>query len=173
MQQTLNLSLEWAWHCQIVSLYKLYIHQLPCYLGKLIANYLDNRSLRAQYNGTLSQPARMHAGVPQGSVLGPIDVVETKDAAERAFFADDIATWTCSYGLSHIETDIQPSRRRPKSFLPQACRSDCKPMHPLHQHDQAHPRPGLRRLDQVHHPVLQGFHQSHHRLPAVCNYRHE
>ena len=62
---------------------------------------------------------------------------------------------------------------RPLSSLSKARWSCCKPMHPPHQHAQAHPRPGLGRLDQAHPPVLQGAHQAHHRLRAVCHYHDE
>jgi len=37
-----------------------------------IRSYLDGRTQRVRYNGTVSAPAKLTCGVPQGSVLGPL-----------------------------------------------------------------------------------------------------
>ena len=57
--------------------HKALIHKLRCFgitgdLLKLIKSYLDNRRQRVVINGENSTWTTVQAGVPQGSVLGPL-----------------------------------------------------------------------------------------------------
>ena len=64
-------------------------------------NYLQNRQQRVVLNGTTSDWRCVNAGVPQGSVLGPLlflvyindltDVI----SSEMHLFADDYSLYTC------------------------------------------------------------------------------
>jgi hypothetical protein len=71
----------------------------PLYLTKLIQNYLTNRHFQVKINSSLSQHTPVAAGVPQGSVLGPMlfniflnDIPQTIDhRISLALYADDIA----------------------------------------------------------------------------------
>ena len=101
-----------VWHDGL--LYKLNSLKAPTYLCMFIANYLKDRSLRVRYKNVHSNPANMLAGVPQGSVLGPIlfniffnDVSDIKGPAELAMFADDLASWTSSHSAKSIERKLQ------------------------------------------------------------------
>ena len=85
-------------------LYKLTEILLPdCYLH-LIASFLRNRTFRVRVDNTLSSERAITAGVPQGSVLGPllfsvyVNDVPKLPGTRLVMFADDTAV----YGLSLI-----------------------------------------------------------------------
>jgi retron-type reverse transcriptase len=86
-----------VWHNGL--LFKLDQLKIPDHLGKWINSYLTNRSFKVRVNGELSSSRPIQAGVPQGSVLGPIlfniffnDVLEEiGDKVERALYADDVS----------------------------------------------------------------------------------
>lgn len=79
--------------------FKLSHLQLPGYLTKTIFSFLENRKFAVRINNSLSPVKTIHAGVPQGSILGPIlfnifvhDIPSTVGAV--AMFADDTAIIT-------------------------------------------------------------------------------
>ena len=86
-----------VWHNGL--LFKLDKLKIPDQLGKWIQSYLSNRSFKVRVNGQFSSSRPIQAGVPQGSVLGPIlfniffnDVLEEiGDKVERALYADDVS----------------------------------------------------------------------------------
>jgi hypothetical protein len=101
------------WHAGL--LYKLNELQIPPYLGNWIANYLSDRTFRIKCGDTFSTTRKIGAGVPQGSVLGPIlfiiyfnSITLTNDnKTELALFADDLATWVSSRSLQVIQMRLQ------------------------------------------------------------------
>ena len=74
----------------------------------MITNYLSNRKLQVVVGGATSQPFPVAAGVPQGSILGPIlFIVYVNDAADvlpdsvyPATYADDTTLYST---LSSVE----------------------------------------------------------------------
>ena len=69
----------------------------------LIRNFLSDRKQRVLLNGKSSQWASISAGVPQGSVLGPLfflvyinDLVENVDSDVK-MFADDTSLFSVVY----------------------------------------------------------------------------
>jgi hypothetical protein len=65
-------------------------------LLKWISEYLANRTIKVAMNGELSENRSINAGVPQGSILGPLlwliwinDLPDTLSHCEDATFADD------------------------------------------------------------------------------------
>ena len=82
-------------------LWKILKMGLPSNLVKIVACFLENRSLRVQVGDIMSEPVQMKAGTPQGAVISPTlynifvdDVIECVDGGvEIAQFADDIALW--------------------------------------------------------------------------------
>lgn len=84
-------------------LFKLIKLETPPPLIKLLHSYLNNRSFVVKVQNTLSQSKNVTAGVPQGSVLGPIlfnifihDFPEYPNT-KIALFADDAAIYTHSH----------------------------------------------------------------------------
>ncbi|GAB1598395.1 hypothetical protein Ahia01_000116600 [Argonauta hians] len=71
--------------------------------GKLLAwikYFLTNRTQQVSVDGTLSSPASVTSGVPQGTVLGPLlfiiyinDITNSVEHSNIAIFADDSKLW--------------------------------------------------------------------------------
>lgn len=85
-----------VWHDGLVS--KLRRCGLPLYIVRVIRCYLAGRTFRVSINNTLSDIFNIVAGVPQGSILGPIlfniftsDLPPLPDGGELFLFADDTA----------------------------------------------------------------------------------
>jgi retron-type reverse transcriptase len=112
-----------VWHNGL--LYKLDKLKVPDYLGKWIRNYLDNRSFQVRIGSSLSSVRPVEAGVPQGSVLGPVlfnlffnDITEKRVAkVELGLFADDLSAWTCDKSLKRINLRIQAQLNHIESWM--------------------------------------------------------
>ena len=59
-----------VWHDGLI--FKLKQNGVSGCLLKLLENYLQNRKQRVSLNGSLSEYSEIEAGVPQGSILGPL-----------------------------------------------------------------------------------------------------
>ena len=83
-----------VWHKGL--LYKLQCFGVGGYLLRWIGNYLSNRHQRVVLNGQESSILFSNAGVPQGSILGPllflvfINDIEVSINANMFIFADDV-----------------------------------------------------------------------------------
>ena len=87
-----------VWHDGL--LFKLREIQLPdCYL-RLIASFLTERTFCVRIDDHVSSERRITAGVPQGSVLGPllfsvyVNDAPREPGVQMALFADDTAVYT-------------------------------------------------------------------------------
>ena len=56
-----------VWHNGLI--YKLMISNMPTYLCKIIANFINDRIFVVEVNNKLSSPKHITTGLPQGSVL--------------------------------------------------------------------------------------------------------
>lgn len=89
-----------VWHNGLI--YKLIKTNLPTYLCKILADFLDNRSYIVSVNNTFSPTKPIPAGLPQGSILSPllynIFTSDFKPPSEIdvACYADDTALITSS-----------------------------------------------------------------------------
>jgi hypothetical protein len=101
----LSKAFDRVWHGGL--LYKLECSGVSGNLLHLISNFLSNREQRVLLNGKNSEWKRISAGVPQGSVLGPLfflvyinDIVENIHS-EIKLFADDTSLF------SIVESEIR------------------------------------------------------------------
>ncbi len=83
-----------VWHEGLI--YKIK-QQLPINFHAILESYLSNRKFRVKYNDSKSDLCKINAGIPQGSVLGPIlyllytaDLPTSKNVITTTF-ADDTA----------------------------------------------------------------------------------
>ena len=87
-----------VWHDGLI--YKLKSLGISGSLLKLIQNYLDNRFQRVLLNGQTSEWKPVKAGVPQGSILGPlfflvyINDICSNLSTNVKLFADDISPFS-------------------------------------------------------------------------------
>lgn len=102
-----------VWHEGL--LYKLYKFGFPKFLQNLISSFLDNRTFCVKLNSTTSTLRPIKAGVPQGSILGPllfnIFMSDMPDPPEStlALYADDTAVITQSSDLDTAVDALQLS----------------------------------------------------------------
>jgi len=111
-----------VWHKGL--LYELEQHKIPSYLGKWLKSYLTGRHFTIKINSINSSIKTIEAGVPQGSVLGPIlfnlyfnkisNCISFSNLrkppstpASLALFADDLAAWCRSKRLNSISATLQ------------------------------------------------------------------
>jgi Reverse transcriptase (RNA-dependent DNA polymerase)/Endonuclease-reverse transcriptase len=86
-------------------IYKLIKYDFPPYIVLLIASYLYNRGFKVLVEETFSTIKQISAGVPQGSILGPIlFILFISDIPEHpktdfSVFADDTAIYSSSLSI--------------------------------------------------------------------------
>lgn len=84
-------------------IYKLIELKFPRYLIQLINNYLRNRIFMVKINNSYSDIKKSEAGVPQGSVLGPvlflyfINDIPNFQKTSLAIYADDTSVYAHSF----------------------------------------------------------------------------
>lgn len=109
------------WHEGFI--YKLIKYNFPVYLILLLYSYLKNRSIFVCLNDITSIYCNLSAGVPQGSVLGPIlYIIFTNDApmmkeVGTSIFADDKMFFVSSYRISAIVKKLQTALDKNKRYF--------------------------------------------------------
>jgi len=95
---------------------KLQLYQCSSLSLKWFKSYLTNRHQQVSVSGTLSKPLPISAGVPQGSVLGPLmfllyinDLPLHIPNTNTAMFADDTTLHTFGKNLTDINNNLQDS----------------------------------------------------------------
>ena len=87
-----------VWHQGLLS--KLKINGISRNLLKIMENFLENRYQRVVFNGQVSKWAAVNAGVPQGSIFGPllfliyINYLTNELSSNPRHFADDTSQLT-------------------------------------------------------------------------------
>ncbi len=96
-----------VWHRGL--LFKLRQNGISGVLVNWVSSYLQNRSQRVFVGSTLSDEKQINAGVPQGSVLGPLlFLIYVNDIAAQLLsitrlFADDSSLAISTSNISHME----------------------------------------------------------------------
>ena len=94
-------------------IYKLIMADFPTYLILLLCSYLEDRVMFVLINNVTSSLLKLLAGVPQGSVLGPLlFLIFINDApkvrkVDESIFADDKLFYAASYRISAIVKRLQ------------------------------------------------------------------
>ena len=107
----LSKAFDTVWHEAL--LYKLYKIGIPYGLLKLACSYLTNRKMFVHGRGANSKMHPVTAGVPQGSILGPIffniyiNDIPKINSCELALYADDTAIYSSSWQLSALIPRLQ------------------------------------------------------------------
>ena len=101
-----------VWHTGLIL--KLHNFGFPLYLLKTLISYLSEREFKVFLYGTFSEPRNIPAGVPQGSVLGPVlynlftsDFPEAPPSCQRAMYADDTALMATGIGTRNTIPKLQ------------------------------------------------------------------
>lgn len=100
-----------VWHKGLII--KMKNFEIPTAYIKLVSNYLKDRKYQVELNGSFSQEREIKAGIPQGSVLGPLLYLlytadfPKNDKTNIAQFADDTAIYTQSRKESVLIKNLQ------------------------------------------------------------------
>ena len=99
-----------AWHSGLI--FKLSQYGIDGNILNWITNYLQNRSQKCFVGSSFSDVKQVNAGVPQGSVLGPLffliyvnDITESLLSISR-LYADDSSLAVSSNNIDYIETTL-------------------------------------------------------------------
>ena len=99
-----------VWHDGLI--FKLKANGISGSLLKFFTNYLSNRKQRVVLNGIESEWRQINAGVPQGSVLGPllflvyINDLTDEIVSEMRLFADDSSIFTRVHQVSQTHNQL-------------------------------------------------------------------
>ena len=103
------------WHHEII--YKLIQNGISGNLLKLLEDFLKKRKQRAVLNGQVSTWKNINAGVPQGSILGPLlFLIYINDLTEGLttnvkLFADDTSLFSVVHdtqtSANHLNKDLK------------------------------------------------------------------
>ena len=114
-----------VWHKGLI--FKLNSLNLPAYLGSWIKNYLKNRSFQVKVLGELSSNRFIKAGIPQGSILGPIlfniyfnsivEEITSNCFTKVSLYADDLAFWVSSPYINILNKNIQTTLNLIKTWM--------------------------------------------------------
>jgi hypothetical protein len=103
-----------VWHEGLIV--KLKKFNFPIFIIKIIQNYLTNRTLQVSYQNFKSDQLPIKAGVPQGSILGPIlyniftsDLPDLPQGCQKSLFADDTGLSAKGKSLRVICSRLQKS----------------------------------------------------------------
>lgn len=100
-----------VWHKGLV--YKLIINKFPSFLIKIVQSFLADRTFYVSVNSVYSGKFGVDAGVPQGSVLGPLLYlvyccdIQMIPSCNYAFYADDTAIFVSGLSPTSICLNIQ------------------------------------------------------------------
>lgn len=104
-------------------IFKLIQLKIPIYLILVLISYLKGRKMFVDINGICSEIFELFAGVPQGSVLGPIlfiifinDAPMIKDT-HASLFADDKLIFAISKLISAIINRLQAALNKNKRYF--------------------------------------------------------
>jgi len=107
----LQKAFDSVWHQGL--LYKLHTINLPENIIKILRSYLTDRSFKVSFCGEMSEAYGIRAGVPQGSVLGPVlfnifinDIPKSRNSG-LAVYADDTAVFTSSWSTALLTRKLQ------------------------------------------------------------------
>lgn len=101
-----------VWHGGLI--YKLCNYNTPTYLTKIICSYLNQRQFRVSLSGVDSDIFPIPAGVPQGSLLGPIlyniytsDLPQLPVGGQFFVFADDTSITVKGRKVCELRSRLQ------------------------------------------------------------------
>lgn len=88
---------------------------LPAGICRILSSFLCERTVEVKIKGMLSDPVRLRAGTPQGSVLSPLlyniyvndAPLNTNNGVRAGQFADDITGWTTARNLRLSQIQLQ------------------------------------------------------------------
>jgi hypothetical protein len=107
----INSAFDSVWHEGL--LHKMKQVNFPIYLIKIVQSFLNERYFRVKINSIMSEKFFIRAGVPQGSVLGPIlyniftfDIPKFNNTF-LSMFADDTAIYTAHKYPANIVIRLQ------------------------------------------------------------------
>ena len=103
-----------VWHKGLIA--KLSNFNFPTYIIKILQNYLNDRTLQVVYQNSKSDRLPVRAGVPQGSILGPVlynvftsDLPELPSGCSKSLFCDDTSISVKGKSLRVICSRMQRS----------------------------------------------------------------
>ena len=102
-----------VWHDGL--LYKLHIYGFPLYIKNIIKSFLSERTFSVKLNSAFSTPRTVKAGVPQGSILGPLlfnifmSDIPIPEPTTIALYADDTAIITQDLNIEVAIQSLQTS----------------------------------------------------------------
>ena len=111
-----------VWHKGLIA--KLQTFNFPIFLIKILKNYLTDRTLQVVYQNSKSDRFPVRAGVPQGSVLGPVlyniftsDLPDLPPGCTKSLFCDDTSISVKGKSLRVICSRLQKSLDIFSSYL--------------------------------------------------------
>lgn len=94
-------------------IYKMIKYEYPCTIIKLVYSYLKQRNFKVVINNIKSTKKEIPAGVPQGSILGPVlfniylNDIPTFSKTNLALYADDTAIYAHSFSAIVAAKQLQ------------------------------------------------------------------